>query len=79
MFNDFWQILQSLLVERVVAGGGEILRSASDRAASLSKHWDSGGKDLLALLAQLALRPDVPVERHGFDPELSAFRLQVGR
>ena len=25
----------------------------------------SGGENLLALLAQLALRPDVPVERHG--------------
>ena len=29
---------------------------------------DSRGEDLLALLAQLALRPDVPVERHGVDP-----------
>ena len=29
---------------------------------------DSRGEDLLALLAQLALRPDVPVERHGGDP-----------
>ena len=54
------------------AGGGEILRSASDRGASLSKHSGSGGGDLLALLAQLALRPDVPIERHGFDPDLSA-------
>ena len=32
----------------------------------------SRGEDLLALLAQLALRPDVPVERHGFDPEFNA-------
>ena len=32
----------------------------------------SRSEDLLALLAQLALRPDVPVERHGGDPELSA-------
>ena len=32
----------------------------------------SGGEDLLALLAQLALRPDVPVERHGGDPEFAA-------
>ena len=32
----------------------------------------SGGENLLALLAQLALRPDVPVERHGGDPEVAA-------
>ena len=32
---------------------------------------DSRGEDLLALLAQLALRPDVPVERHGGDPEFA--------
>ena len=32
----------------------------------------SRGEDLLALLAQLALRPDVPVERHGSDPEFAA-------
>ena len=32
----------------------------------------SGGEDLLALLAQLVLRPDVPVERYGFDPEFAA-------
>ena len=29
-------------------------------------------RTFLALLAQLSLRPDVPVKRHGFDPELSA-------
>ena len=33
---------------------------------------DSRGADLLALLAQLALRPDVPVARHGGDPEFTA-------
>ena len=54
------------------ARGGEILREASDRAAALWKHCSSGGEDLLVLLALLALRPDIPVERHGFDPELSA-------
>ena len=32
----------------------------------------SGGEDLLALLAQLTLRPDVPVERHRPDTELPA-------
>ena len=39
---------------------------------ALSKHCGSGGEDLLALLAQQAQWPDVPVERHGCDPELSA-------
>ena len=53
-------------------GGGEILRKASDPVASLSKHCGSGVEDLLALTAQLALRSDVPVERHGFYPEFSA-------
>ena len=33
------------------------------------------GEDLLTLLAQLALGPDVSVERHGLDPEFAA---QVG-
>ena len=54
------------------ARGGGILRKASARAAALWKHCSSGGEDLLVPLARLALRPDVPVERHGFDPELSA-------
>ena len=35
-------------------------------------HSGSGGEDLLALLAQLSLRPDVPVERHRLDPEFAA-------
>ena len=35
---------------------------------------DSRGEDLLAWLAQLALRPDVPVERHGGDPEFTSER-----
>ena len=34
----------------------------------------SRSEDLLALLAQLALRPDVSVERHGLDPEITAQR-----
>ena len=33
---------------------------------------DSSDEDLLALLAQLPLRPDVPVERHGPDTEFAA-------
>ena len=41
------------------AGEDQILRSASDRAAALSKHCGSVGEDLFALLAQLALGPDV--------------------
>ena len=60
------------MLNGLFAGGGEILREASDRTPALSKHYGSRGEDLLALLAQLTLRPDVPVERHGFDPELSA-------
>ena len=39
----------------------------------------SRGEDLLALLAQLALRPDVPVECHGPDPEFTAERGHGGR
>ena len=39
---------------------------------------DSRGENLLALLAQLALRPDVPVERHGGDPEFAAERGHGG-
>ena len=38
----------------------------------------STGEDLLAVLAQLALRPDVPVERHGADPEFTAERGHGG-
>ena len=38
----------------------------------------SRGEDPLALLAQLALRPDVPVERHGGDPEFAAERGHGG-
>ena len=30
------------------------------------------GEDLFTLLAQLALRADVPVERHGLDAEFAA-------
>ena len=41
-------------------------------AGRLARCGGSAGEDLLALLAQLALRPDVPVERHGFDAELPA-------
>ena len=40
--------------------------------ASRLLHSGSGGEDLLALLAQLSLRPDVPVERHRPDTELPA-------
>ena len=39
---------------------------------------DSRGENLLALLAQLALWPDVPVERHGGDPEFTAERGHRG-
>ena len=39
---------------------------------SRSKHSGSGGEDLLALFTQLALRSDVPVERHRPDAEFSA-------
>ena len=39
---------------------------------------DSRGENLLALLAQLALRPDVPVERHGRDPKFGAERGHGG-
>ena len=39
---------------------------------------DSRGEDFLALRAQLALRPDVPVERHGIDPEFTAERGHGG-
>ena len=35
-------------------------------------------EDFLALLAQLALRSDVPVERHGGDPEFAAERGHGG-
>ena len=47
-------------------------RMSRDVLASLSRHCGSGGEDLLALLAQLALQPDVPVERHGVNPEFAA-------
>ena len=40
--------------------GGEVL------------HSGSGGEDLLALLTQLPLRPDVSVERHRPDTEFAA-------
>ena len=39
---------------------------------------DSRGENLLALLAQPALRPDVPVERHGGDPKFAAERGHGG-
>ena len=39
---------------------------------------DSRGENLLALLAQLALRPDVPVKRHGGDPKFAAERGHGG-
>ena len=39
---------------------------------SRSKHSGLGGEDLLALLTQLALGSDVPVERHRPDAEFSA-------
>ena len=53
-------------------GGGERLREAGESPSSRSTHSGSGGEDLLALLAQLALRPDVPVERHRIGPEFTA-------
>ena len=35
--------------------------------------WDPySAEDLYTLLAQLALRADVPVERHGLDAEFAA-------
>ena len=54
------------------AEGGELLREASVRRHHGPERSALGGEDLLALLAQLALRPDVPVERHGPDPEFAA-------
>ena len=54
------------------AEGDEILHEASVRRHHGPERSASGGEDLLALLAQLALRPDVPVERHGPDPEFAA-------
>ena len=48
------------------AGGGEILREARVRRHHGPERSDSRGEDLLALLAQLALEPDAPVERHGY-------------
>ena len=52
------------------AGGGEILRLARPRRGSSG----SGCENLLALLPQLALRADVPVERYRPDAELAAQR-----
>ena len=54
------------------AEGGELLHEASVRRHHGPERSASGGEDLLALLAQLALRPDVPVERHGPDPKFAA-------
>ena len=54
------------------AGGGEILRYAGAHPALRSKHSGSGGEDLLALFTQLALRSEVPVERHRPDAEFAA-------
>ena len=60
---------------RVVCGRGRnpTLRLSTCSAAG-EVAWIPGsrGDDLLALLAQLSLRPDVPVERHGLDPEFAA-------
>ena len=50
------------------AGGGEVLR----QARPTSRSSGSGAQDLPALLPQLALRADVPVERHRPDAELAA-------
>ena len=45
---------------------------AGAHPALRSKHSGSGGEDLLALLTQLVLRSDVPVERHRPDAEFAA-------
>ena len=41
-------------------------------AGSEAGRNSDSGEDLYTLLAQLALRADVPVERHGLDDEFSA-------
>ena len=48
---------------RIVREGAKSYVQQVTAPVSLSKHCGSGGEDLLALLAQLALGPDVPVVR----------------
>ena len=63
--------------ERLAAVASE-WPAATPSACSASRCSSRDWENLLALLAQLALWPDVPVERHGGDPEFTAERGHRG-